>query len=64
MEILELKPKQTKIIKKKIVIQMKFSSSGLIKRLDMAKKRINDLKLGQKKFTKPESQREKYVQEE
>ena len=43
---------------------MKFSSNGLIKRLDMGKKRINDLKLGQKKFTKPESQREKYVQEE
>ena len=64
MEILELKPKQTKIIKKKKVIQMKFSSNGLIKRLDMGKKRINDLKLGQKKFTKPESQREKYVQEE
>lgn len=30
---------------------MKFSSNGLIKRPDMAKKRINDLKLGQKKFT-------------
>lgn len=52
MEMLELKPKQTKTTtKKKKVIQMKFSSNGLIKRLDMAKKRINDLKLGQKKFT-------------
>lgn len=36
---------------------MKFSFSGLIKRFDMAKKRINDLKLGQKKFTQPESQK-------
>ena len=64
MEMLELKPKQTKTTTKKKVIQMKFSSNGLIKRLDMAKKRIKDLKLGQKKFTQPESQREKYLQEE
>ena len=51
MEMLELKPKQTKTTTKKKVIQMKFSSNGLIKRIDMAKKRIKDLKLGQKKFT-------------
>ena len=48
--MLELNPKQ-KLLKKKKVTQMKFSFSGLIKRFDMAKKKINDLKLGQKKFT-------------
>lgn len=62
MEMLELKPKQTKTTtKKKKVIQMKFSSNGLIKGKRHGQKRINDLKLGQKKFTQQESQREKYL---